>query len=269
VPAAPDYAPSLAASGRRLPSQRATSPLKTRVGVFCRRPPGRHRVRRSQVARLASGCPAHGYKTASGRGKWLNRDPLGIAGGLNLYAYVGNNPISGVDPLGLVVFYVHGTWSNGTADTFPTSFVNAVQAHFDDPNARFFNWSGENNDAARQAAAFALAQQINAYKKQHPCEPIEVVAHSHGGNVALLASQKSGVYIDELLTLGTPIMSDYRPGNGLGNWDNVYSTGDRVQTLPIGAGRTDPDANNIQLTGYSHGDLHTVGALNAAFPPNP
>ena len=39
------------------------------------------------------------------------------------------NPISGVDPLGLVVFYVHGTWSNGTADTFPTSFVNAVQAH--------------------------------------------------------------------------------------------------------------------------------------------
>jgi uncharacterized protein RhaS with RHS repeats len=54
-----------------------------------------------QVAHLASGCPACGYKTASGRGKWLSRDPIGENGGLNLYGYVGNNPISAIDPLGL------------------------------------------------------------------------------------------------------------------------------------------------------------------------
>jgi RHS repeat-associated protein len=34
-------------------------------------------------------------------GRWLNRDPIQEAGGLNLYDYVANNPIMYVDPLGL------------------------------------------------------------------------------------------------------------------------------------------------------------------------
>jgi rfaE bifunctional protein nucleotidyltransferase chain/domain len=34
-------------------------------------------------------------------GRWTTRDPLGEAGGMNLYAFVGNNPVNWVDPLGL------------------------------------------------------------------------------------------------------------------------------------------------------------------------
>jgi len=33
--------------------------------------------------------------------KWPNRDPIGELGGLNLYGYVGNDPLNRVDPLGL------------------------------------------------------------------------------------------------------------------------------------------------------------------------
>jgi RHS repeat-associated protein len=34
-------------------------------------------------------------------GRWLSEDPAGIAGGINLYAYAGNDPVNGRDPTGL------------------------------------------------------------------------------------------------------------------------------------------------------------------------
>ena len=43
-------------------------------------------------------------------GRWTSRDPIEETGGLNLYAYVLNNPLSAVDPLGLegeARFYIY------------------------------------------------------------------------------------------------------------------------------------------------------------------
>jgi len=40
--------------------------------------------------------------------RWINRDPVEEDGGINLYGYVGNNPINVVDPLGLWQYY--GNW---------------------------------------------------------------------------------------------------------------------------------------------------------------
>lgn len=58
---------------------------------------------RPQTPVFMPGCEPFAYKTASGRARWLSRDPIGENGGINLYGYVANNPVNYRDPLGLVI----------------------------------------------------------------------------------------------------------------------------------------------------------------------
>ncbi|MDD5557591.1 MAG: RHS repeat-associated core domain-containing protein [bacterium] len=62
----------------------------------------------------AAGLIYYGYRYYDpAHGVWLSKDPIGYYDGLNLYAFVTNNPVNWVDPYGLVWWWVPGVVIGG------------------------------------------------------------------------------------------------------------------------------------------------------------
>lgn len=134
-----------------------------------------------------------------------------------------------------VTIIVHGTfasqadwWKLGTGETFAdrlesvlseqgmcgTVWQPVLKAGL---SYEHFAWSGENSHRARVAAGRHLAQSLQELAQRcsaSPASPLQVnmIAHSHGGNVALEALRHMGdtVRVRRLVCLGTPLIS-FRP----------------------------------------------------------
>jgi hypothetical protein len=106
------------------------------------------------------------------------------------------------------VSLVHGTFAQGAKwiqdeSLFATELRELGQGRL---RTLPFEWSGKNTHEARVAAGRALANSLVDRAKQYPSSYQAIIAHSHGGNIALYAARAAGIPNLKIVTLGTPFV---------------------------------------------------------------
>ena len=139
----------------------------------------------SKEVDLTSGLYYYGYRYYQPNlQRWLNQDPLGEAGGINLYGYVRNNPINYFDPLGLLTVVAigqpqgdnpfghaaiattgNGVVSFGTGTTFDSNFTDYLnkQATYRDTTLYVLNTTPSQEQAINDYLKTQKGKPINLY----------------------------------------------------------------------------------------------------------
>lgn len=161
--------------------------------------------------------------------RFLSVDPItGQYPELTPYQFASNTPNQATDIDGLEAFYIHGTWSN--PNTYSKLTITTINKITGNTTGATFSWSGNNTDKARRKAAIDLANHI--IKNRNPNQPITLVGHSHGGNVAILAAnilKKSGVQVENIITINDPVREYQLDPGAAKKHINIYQHYDPVQ----------------------------------------
>jgi len=126
-------------------------------------------------------------------GAFTQYDPIGRAGGLNGFAYVGGNPMSGIDPTGLVKICINGVCTDTSPPMFPP---NPDYPHSPDPAPlawpkllpdewvdRIIEWCTESRGRGERGATGGSSGKgtDNPYKhcRNHPTDPNKIICKDH------------------------------------------------------------------------------------------
>jgi RHS repeat-associated protein len=162
----------------------------------------------------------------------------------NRYAYTLGDSVNQIDPTGLLTLVINGSFDDSPEWMDPNTAegsaeLAAIGSTFGETPTP---WRWDSSFAGVtviggygdiRAAAYNLAVYLNNYNFQ-PGESLNIVAHSHGGNVVQIAAGYFGLNhtIDNLVELGTPQNWDlyrYQPINAANNYCNVSSFTDTTQ----------------------------------------
>ncbi|MCZ2415399.1 MAG: DUF2235 domain-containing protein [Burkholderiales bacterium] len=173
-------------------------------------------------------------------GRYLEPDPLGLAAGLNPFAYVDGNPLVATDPLGLLLFAFDGTGNGPTGQNGEDiSNVRKFFEQSDDPHKWYMAGVGRDDPGsgieggaldlidARSARARVdwMLGTLDAFLDDSwigKSAPIDVIGFSRGAAMARDFVNRVATLIDARHYLARGICVDLR---FLGLWDTVAQFG--------------------------------------------
>ncbi len=108
------------------------------------------------------------------------------------------------------IVLIHGTFAPNAPWTDSNSdFCKRITNQLDgDVTFQVFNWSGKNSHKSRLSAAKELKAILETGCGESDCKKI-IIAHSHGGNIAMYALKELGEKAKdfELITMATPFLN--------------------------------------------------------------
>lgn len=113
-------------------------------------------------------APYRAYDPTHGR--WLSEDPIGEAGGMNLYGYVGNNPIGAFDPLGLDTYLVDRDLLliNKGKGVYSRPATSCFSSMFGDPATHTFAFTTNPDGSLEHTYSWGNNANLYGWNKDQP-----------------------------------------------------------------------------------------------------
>lgn len=169
-----------------------------------------------------------------------------------------------------IVIVMHGTWARDT-NWYKEGgdFYEELRQGMYELDAEFtsFTWSGKLDNYSRRHAGIQLAELIHSFD---PTRPLIITAHSHGVNVAIVASHILAQRTDNkhtihtIFALGAPVSAQsYMPNMDiiqrfynfysfedmvqpvLGMFDRIYPEHERITNIRVIIGENEPNHENM------------------------